>query len=202
MLGQVLQHDSNALKTPISVVGAKDSFWWPHSSNGCYSVKSGYFKIHHEVVPSLAGPSSSLVLPKEYWNGIWSSLVPQKVKSFIWKLSHNALPLKQNLCFKKLASCSLCPICSLEVETVEHSFLLCPWVTPIWFDLQIISVPTPNTISSYLNWLCRLVCPDDQSLKFDPTRLALIFIAYGTFGRVGIRLFLKVRARILWETFK
>lgn len=126
-LGHVLDHDSSmdAIKTPISIVGGCDSFWWPHSSNGSYYVKSGYYVAHRasSLSPKLA--SSSLVIPKEFWCEVWRSKVPQKIQLFIWKLCHNALLVKRNLFNRKL---NPCPICNNYGETVEHVFLLCNWV--------------------------------------------------------------------------
>lgn len=59
------------------------------------------------------------------WKKIWRIKVPQKIKVFMWKLCHNALPDLGNLRKKKLVDC--CPICGLEVESIEHTFLLCGW---------------------------------------------------------------------------
>lgn len=121
-----LHHNSamEAVKTPISIMGGKDSFWWPHSTNGCYSVKFGYFVSHQILPPNPLKATSSSTIPNSLWSLLWGSLVPQKVKHFVWKLCHNALPLKKNLHQRKLNVCPLCPICSTHEETIYRACFL------------------------------------------------------------------------------
>ncbi|KAJ1438059.1 Reverse transcriptase zinc-binding domain [Sesbania bispinosa] len=42
----------------------------------------------------------------------------------------NALPTAANLSRRGLPIEPNCPICQSEIETIEHTFLLCPWTTP------------------------------------------------------------------------
>lgn len=51
----------------------------------------------------------------------------------------------------------MCPICEVDEETSEHAFLLCPWVSPIWFGLYKCKVPTNMSISSLWKWLLDMV---------------------------------------------
>lgn len=50
--------------------------------------------------------------------------IPQKLKSFLWKCCWNILPARENLFKKRTVRSSLCPICNLEEEKVEHSLFL------------------------------------------------------------------------------
>lgn len=61
ILRQTLHHDSamDAVKTPISINGGIDTFWWPHAPNGSYTVKSGYFVTHAAPAP----PQRMFLLP-------------------------------------------------------------------------------------------------------------------------------------------
>ena len=42
------------------------------------------------------------------------------IKMFLWKVCKDILPTKLNLFNKCIILDSLCPICLLEVETMEH----------------------------------------------------------------------------------
>ena len=45
-----------------------------------------------------------------------------KTKSFAWKVCHNIIPTKANLCYWKVIEESLCEMCGLEEETSGHAF--------------------------------------------------------------------------------
>lgn len=94
---------NEVLKTPISWTSPLDKLFWPNSTNGSYSVKSGYNIIMELSHMPCTGPSSSTGLPFEIWNWIWGSNVPENIKHFIWKVCHNALPTKEALHKKRFA---------------------------------------------------------------------------------------------------
>lgn len=47
------------LQTPIRWTFGKDELWWPHTSNGSFSVKSTYLAIRSLSVAQQPGPSTS-----------------------------------------------------------------------------------------------------------------------------------------------
>ncbi|KAJ1408204.1 Endonuclease/exonuclease/phosphatase superfamily [Sesbania bispinosa] len=58
------------LQTPISWSLNQDKFFWPHTKDGRYSVKSGYYVASKDTL-NPSRPSPSHRNPKEFWNGIW-----------------------------------------------------------------------------------------------------------------------------------
>ena len=106
-----------------------DYLIWPAAKNGMYLVKSGYIWVHEQ---SLWGrpshPTSSRSNENVVWNGIWSLMVPPKIKNFIWKCAKGAIVTKAHLFKRRCDVFPLCPICHLQDETIEHLLLMCPCV--------------------------------------------------------------------------
>lgn len=137
------------MQTPISWSRPRDVFFWPHTKDGVYSVKSGYNCYRVPLPTHTSRASSSHNIPHSIWNCIWCARVPEKIKHFMWRLTHNAISVKDNLWRKKLAKNPLCPICLPEPEIVEHMDLLCPWTEPLWFGLNVIKMPSRVGLSSF-----------------------------------------------------
>ncbi|ONI01787.1 hypothetical protein PRUPE_6G158500 [Prunus persica] len=79
--------DQNTLETikkiPIGVTSSAYRFIWPWSSDGHYSVKSGYHYLHSETmsISTLPANSSHRVHPL-VWKGIWKIKTLLKIKFF------------------------------------------------------------------------------------------------------------------------
>ncbi|KAL0383105.1 UNVERIFIED_CONTAM: hypothetical protein Scaly_0597800 [Sesamum calycinum] len=102
---------------------------WHHTHNGLFSVRSAYhvaLSLAHQPLPC----SSNLASP--VWKTIWKANVPSKIRVFIWKVAHNALPTGRNLLQKLRFEPLACPLCCSEDEDVEHVFLRCPFARQVW----------------------------------------------------------------------
>lgn len=121
------------------------------TKTGDYTVKTGYWRIKQQDQLQILLPSSSEEVPQKLWRRIWSVYVPQKIKIFIWKVCHNILLVKSSLHKKKISPSSDCLICHQEAETLEHTFLRCPWTRPVWFGLGIS--PDLGNLGSVHKWL-------------------------------------------------
>lgn len=110
------------IQTPLNWSGGQDSLWWPFAKNGDFSVKTGYYEIKKTEQPTVYGPSTSEGIAKEVWQGVWNAKIPPKVKIFLWKACHNILPVKENLCKKRVLQNNLCSLCHKEAESSEHMF--------------------------------------------------------------------------------
>ncbi|KAL0389916.1 UNVERIFIED_CONTAM: putative mitochondrial protein [Sesamum calycinum] len=63
---------------------------------------------------------------------IWKANVPSKIRVFIWKVAHNAIPTGRNLLQKLRFESPVCPLCCSEDEDVDHVFLRCPFARQVW----------------------------------------------------------------------
>lgn len=141
------------LQTPIAWNLDRDTLWWPGAKTGEYSVKSGCFQDKKNDQRINRVPSSSYGVEANVWKRIWRQHVPQKVKVFLWKLCQNAIPVLGNLWKRKIVRFANCPICSLEPESIEHTFLVCEWTRNVWFGLQIQCLSERDIITTLHDWL-------------------------------------------------
>ncbi|KAM2244521.1 hypothetical protein ACFXTI_005579 [Malus domestica] len=148
-----VEERSAILATPLGDDLLPDRLVWPHTGTGMYSVRSGYLwarSSRQQAMPSRA--SSSSTPTSQIWTLIWNLKTPPKVRHFMWRLAHGALATFEKMYVRKLASTPLCPICQKQEESLEHLFLMCSWVEPIWFGGMLNLRIDRSSISSWLNW--------------------------------------------------
>lgn len=87
----------------------------------------------------------------------WNRFIPIKVNVFIWRLALNKIPSRVNLDKRGLDIGSLlCPICSFDVETVNHLFFSCSMAFDLWglvarwWDMDL---PCFSCISEWWSWI-------------------------------------------------
>ena len=69
---------------------------------------------------------------KNIWSAIWKLRLPNKVKVFAWRASHEILPTAVNLTIRKVIHDDKCVICTWELESTIHAFWDCAAVQDIW----------------------------------------------------------------------
>ncbi|KAL5808022.1 hypothetical protein ACOSQ3_028713 [Xanthoceras sorbifolium] len=117
------------LEIPLSLGDCADSLIWHFDKNGEYSVKSGYRVAAQEKL-SLSGSSSSP--DSKWWLALWNLNIPPKIKIFIWRVCHNAIPSLCNLCSRKIVVDPCCSRCGDAPESSAHALFWCSSVRPIW----------------------------------------------------------------------
>lgn len=75
------------------------------------------------------------------------------MRSFIWRILHKAIPSREALFRKKCSQNPFCPICEDEIETLEHLFLLCPWVLQVWFAGALTLKINPQQVTKVEKWI-------------------------------------------------
>ena len=119
---------------------AEDIVFWRLEKNRKFSVKS----LYNSLTIDDSGPSH---------NSIWKGKVPQKIKTFIWLMTNNAVLTKDNMIKRKLLGDSNCMFCS-QPETVDHLFFTCPVAKVIWGVIaQLLGANNiPSSLSQCWNW--------------------------------------------------
>ncbi|KAM6553636.1 hypothetical protein CsatB_014398 [Cannabis sativa] len=125
------------LGIPLRSGPSADSWCWHYTSNGCYTVKSGY-AVALDLVSGLNGNSSMDLA--HWWNGMWNLRVPQKIKIFVWRMYFRALPTNSQLIKRKIPLQPLCHRCGDETESPEHALIFCSSLRPLWSKLQLWKV--------------------------------------------------------------
>jgi ribonuclease HI len=139
---------------PIPSPMEDDIISWQGTSNGLYTVKSGYnAQIEWEYDRSKTGQPSTNNMEKAAWKNLWKTKVPPKQIHLIWRILHNAIPLKPNLIKKGIKCDSLCPRCYEAIETLDHTFLHCDWVRQIWFSSPLTINTSLMRNHSFRDWI-------------------------------------------------
>lgn len=71
----------------------------------------------------------------------------------MWKALHLAIDTMANLFKQRSSTSPLCPLCNLHEESVEHIFLLCPWVKLVWFGGVLNFNINREDKTTWANWL-------------------------------------------------
>ena len=88
---------------PLSPRRPKDSLVWTSNRSGKFSVRSAYF-LQLEIERKSTGNDASSSNPARlhsFWNGIWATQVPPKIKTFIWRACNDSLPTQTKLFDRK-----------------------------------------------------------------------------------------------------
>lgn len=136
------------LAVPIAATPVADKQIWPYTTDGVYTVKSGYKVLIDEGNSNSPSSSSGSDVNKPFWKAIWTAKVPPKIRNFIWRVCNNGIATGSNLYRRQCISDEICGICGMAPETDTHLFTGCSWVKAFWFgsifqwDLSVASTLT------------------------------------------------------------
>lgn len=114
------------LTSPIPLNPNEDRVVWHSTTNGQYSVKTGYH------LWSDASLSRSNVIQGSGWSKLWNLDIPHKVKTFLWRFCRNTVPVRRRLSAKGVALPIICPMCGADVEHKLHLFFDCYFAKSCW----------------------------------------------------------------------
>uniref|UniRef100_A0A803PHZ6 Reverse transcriptase domain-containing protein n=1 Tax=Cannabis sativa TaxID=3483 RepID=A0A803PHZ6_CANSA len=117
------------LTTPLSFYQSTDRLFWHHTTNGLYSVKSGF---HLASSISEKHQESSSDDHKSWWKYFWALQIPPKVKIFAWKVVQNALPVATGLHKRNVIDSALCSRCKHAWESIGHALFSCKSAKAVW----------------------------------------------------------------------
>ncbi|KAL8134789.1 hypothetical protein AgCh_009705 [Apium graveolens] len=114
------------LSTRIPALPATDRLAWSKTTNGKYSVKTGYQLWHARNI----GVGS--ISQSNGWSNLWKLDLPHKLKLFLWRFCRNNVPVRSRLSSKGVSLPLNCPMCNLTVEDLLHVFFTCPFAIACW----------------------------------------------------------------------
>ena len=133
---------------------AEDVLIWPHSQDGQYSCKSGYWFLMDEEAMDIA--QDDVITDSKLWKGIWTLLVPNKVKNQLWCVCHNALPTKASLVHRTIINDPLCDHCHEAYETPVHALWDCKELDTVWVGSELSQLRQDANFLDFkelLSWL-------------------------------------------------
>ena len=116
---------------PLCLTNQRDVLIWLGCSNGEYSVKSSYKQLCKEENMSEASALDASI-QKAFWKHMWKIRVPNKIKTFLWRVCSDALPTKVNLKKRKILEDRRCGACLSAQETTLHAIWNCDELKEVW----------------------------------------------------------------------
>lgn len=100
-----------------------DHISWNLTASKQFSVQSAYQFL-------CTGPR---ILQPDLLKVIWHRLIPPRIQVFAWRLSHDALPSKQNLLRRGVQISDYnCSLCNSAPESSSHLFIFCGQTSSLW----------------------------------------------------------------------
>lgn len=153
-----LPHDAELIKTiTLSAENTEDRPIWHHAKHVNYTVCSGYFTYIEEQRrgATVGGPADGAPI-RYFWTKIWTIPMIPKVKTLLWKILNQSLPVRSNLARRIAAISPLCPICAAAIENEKHCLLGCHWQMEIWSNaLRIPSEIKLGSMTDILQWFIK-----------------------------------------------
>lgn len=128
------------LQIPLSQQKFEDNVAWHYTKTGVFSVRSAYYCEWDDQYGSKlgqeGGQSSSMNHP--VWKQVWKLKMPGKVKIFIWRCLHNAIPFRSTLANRHIPVSGECPVCHAGAEDSKHALFGCKRARSVWLELGLL----------------------------------------------------------------
>lgn len=120
-------------RIPLSRRHTNDALFWLHSTEGVYSVKTGYhlareLKKEMDVLGEGSVPLGRCMV----WGKLWKLHIPNKVRIFAWLACHDILPTRVKLARQRITEDDTCPLCKRAAETAIHAVWECSVAQDVW----------------------------------------------------------------------
>ena len=121
------REDADAIsRIPLSRRQTNDALFWLHSTEGEYSVKTGYHlarELKKEM--DVHGESSSSMGHNMVWGKLWKLHIPNKVRIFAWGACHDILPTHVKLARRFITEDDTCLLCNRDFKSTLHALWDC-----------------------------------------------------------------------------
>ena len=81
---------------PLNALHKRDELEWKENRARRFSIKAAY-QVALRLLHHNGAEHSNAWIDGKVWMTIWALKVPPKVRNFIWRVSSNILPIKDNL---------------------------------------------------------------------------------------------------------
>ena len=148
---QFLPFEENKIRLlKPSLSGAPDKLMWLKSATGEFTTKTGYSAALPLHLDQALLPQGN---PGFNWKkNVWKLHTAPKVKLFVWKTLHGALPVGEQLVARQIKVDGKCKLCGLP-ESIDHLFLHCNFAKQVWKSAPVWpSIDYSGTIELRSEW--------------------------------------------------
>jgi ribonuclease HI len=107
------------LETPLFDMIENDKLIWMDSTQGNYSVKSGY-----NLLCNISGRLDDAA-SRDDWSSLWKINAPSKAKHLLWRICRGCLPTRVRLQERHVPCPIACPLCDFVTEDDWHFLCDC-----------------------------------------------------------------------------
>ncbi|XP_074301169.1 uncharacterized protein LOC141632523 [Silene latifolia] len=149
------------LAIPHCEVRREDKVFWPLTTTGSYTVKSGYGLIFTDYMDKAGTDKDNCRLSERgrlfCRKVLWKLHIPQMWKLLLWKIITNVLPTGNEIIKRKIDADPFCGMCRGDqriMETPEHLFRDCGLSGRIWAG-SILGIRVEGAGGIPIsNWIC------------------------------------------------
>lgn len=130
------------LAIPLPMHEMIDFVAWSHTKTGLFSVRSAYhceweYQYGNKLINENISDNS---IPNGIWDTVWSLQCPAKVKIFVWRALHGAIPCRAVLADRHMKVQAHCPACNGSADTIKHLLFECSQAKDLWRLLGVEDV--------------------------------------------------------------
>ncbi|XP_074314585.1 uncharacterized protein LOC141649807 [Silene latifolia] len=155
------------LAIPRCEVRREDKVFWPLTTTGSYTVKSGYGLIFTDYMDKAGTDKDNCRLSDRgrlfCRKVLWKLPIPQMWKLLLWKIITNVIPTGNEIIKRKIDADPFCGMCRGDqriMETPEHLFRECGLSGRIWagsvLGIRVEGaggIPISNSICDWIQYL-------------------------------------------------
>ncbi|CAM8918014.1 unnamed protein product [Rhodiola kirilowii] len=142
---------------------------WKRDGSGEFTVKGAYLCAVEidKLCNSVAGEQSDSGETRDFWRRFWKLKVPERIKHFGWRLSHDSLPVMESLERRGCEVDNRCAHCGCRGERAMHVFKECWWIRSLLDECQLPDSVWNNHCRDpgYWLWLCAKVCSEAEFIS-------------------------------------
>ena len=128
--------DVKLIMSKQPLISHDDSFVWKHNKSGNLTVKFAYWLARDQKIKE--SQSKVLMLPSlnPIKEKIWQIQSSLKIKTFLWKVLSDALPVAELILNRGMQINGRCQTCGLEGELIHHVLFQCPPARQAWVNVE------------------------------------------------------------------
>lgn len=142
---------------------------WDFDKKGIFSVKSCYRMLTATVQRRKdrwngRASTSNSEATANGWRSLWKTMMPGKIRHFLWRLGRQSIPTEDVRKHRKMATSDECQMCGM-IDSWRHSLIECSSSRCVWAlaDDELLDHMVVTTERGAFQWLLTMI----NSVKHD-----------------------------------